>query len=130
MIDAKTVKESRLSALHKIISILDKGDIESQFANVSGNYYSKDKFIVTWNGNYNGMASEYKIEKCDEFYSMYSGAKAIYGVAGLFHEKQIKSYPSIEMALIDVGLKLCPNRKEMQLFFAKYAQPYNDKLKK
>lgn len=126
----KVISDSRKQALRKIIEILDKGDIEGQFADRTGDYHSKDKFIVTWNGNWNGIPSEYKVEKCDAFYTAYSGYKAVYGTAGLFHEKMFKGYPSIEMALLDVGLKLCPNKKEMKMFWDKYVQPYIERVKK
>lgn len=128
-IDSSKVKETRVAALKKIMTILDAGDIEAQFSKNDGGYHSKDKFIVTWNGNYQGMPAEYSLCKTDAFYAEYSGYKAVYQCAGLFHEKQFKGYPSIEFGLLTVGMVLCSNRAEKAAFFDKYAKPYNERVK-
>lgn len=124
----KQIKESKKAALEKIKQFLDAENVDTQFADRTGAYYSNDKFIVTWNASWNGVPSEFAIDKCDSFYTAYSGYKAIYVTRSLFHEKQLKGYHSIERALIDVGLKLC-NKKEKKAFFEKYAIKYNAKLK-
>lgn len=132
-IENKDVAASRAKALARIKEILNKGtgNIDTQFTDRSGNYYSSDKFIVTWTGNYKGMPSEFGVDKTDAFYEAYSGGiKAISVVRGLFHERQLKAYGSIEIALIDAGIKLCSVREEKIEFFKKYAEPYNERIKK
>lgn len=124
----KKIRESKDKALRKIKEYLDSEDVDSQFKDLNGGYYSKDKFLVTWIGNWRGMASEFGIDKCDNFYSAISGNKAIYSTRGLFHEKQLGGYPTIERALIEVGLKIC-RKSEKKDFFDKYAVRYNEKLK-
>ncbi|MCC3836255.1 hypothetical protein [Vibrio parahaemolyticus] len=128
-IPAKEVAESRAKALEKIKHYLGAADIEGQFSNLDGNYYSSEKFLVTWSGNHQGIPAEFKIEKCDPAYQAMSGFCCIYGHAGLFHEKQIEGFGSFERALIVVGLKLCPTREAKIEFFNKYAVPYNEKIK-
>lgn len=128
----KQTKKSKLKALEKIKEILNNeidGFIDELFIERDGDYYSKDKFIITYNSNYKGIPSEFSIDKTDNFYAAYSGYKAIYATRSLFHEKQITGYSSIERALIDVGLKLC-SKEEKEIFFNKYAIRYNEKLKK
>jgi hypothetical protein len=126
---AKQVKESRSKAFEKIKTLLDAENVDAQFTDRNGSYYSNEKFIVTWNANWQGIPSEYGIDKTDSFYAAYSGAKAVYVTRGLLHEKQLGSYESIERALIVFGLKLCP-KKEKKAFFEKYATRYNARLKK
>lgn len=125
---AKQISESRKEALKKVVSILDKGNPDKFFSNNSGEYYSEDRFLLVFKGNYKGMPSEYRIDKTDPMYASMSGNKAIYASVGLFHENQLQGYRSIERAFIDVGLKLCKNRKQKKEFFDKYAIPYNEKL--
>jgi hypothetical protein len=72
------VRQSKDKALEQIKTFLKSENVNAQFNDRSGNYYSQDKFIVTWNAYYKGMLCEYKIEKCDAFYSAYSGHSAIY----------------------------------------------------
>lgn len=128
--DSKQISDSRKKALLKIEEILDKGNPDQAFEDVSGEYYSKEKFIVSWIGNRNGFAHEYSIDKCDSFYQSISGFACIYARRTLFSEKQIKGFQTIERALIEIGLKLCSGRKEKIYFFEKYAKPYNERLKK
>ncbi len=125
----QVVGKSKAEALARIIQYLDSDDIEGQFDSRTGEYNSKDKFLVTWNANYKGIPSEFSIDKCDSFYKAYSGCSAIYAVRGLFHEKQLGAYQSIERALIEVGMKLC-GKKEKAAFYSKYVPPYNDRVKK
>lgn len=127
-INAKEVKKSKAEALEKIKTFLNAPDINGQFDGREGGYYSKDKFIVTWLANWKGIPSEFGIDKCDSFYSDYSGNAAIYVTRSLFHEKQLKGFPSIERALIDIGLMLCPT-KDKTAFFKKYAITYNERIK-
>lgn len=124
----KEIKESKQKALEKIKELLRVNDVDGQFAKRSGDYYSNEKFIVTWNANYRGMLCEYGIDKCDAAYTALSGYKAIYAVRNLFIEDQLKGFGSIERALIEVGLSLCP-KKEKQDFFDTFAATYNLKLK-
>lgn len=125
---AKEVKESKRTALEKIKKFLDAENVDLQFSDVSGEYYSNEKFIITWNANYKGIPSEFGIDKCDSFYSSYSGYKAIYVTRGLFHEKQLKGFHSIERALLEVGMKLC-SKDEKKSFYEKYATKYNERLR-
>lgn len=118
------VKESKREALEKIKNFLDCEEVDAQFSDRSGSYHSSDKFIVSWTGNYNGMAHEFSIDKTDSFYASYSGYRAIYARRTLFSEKQIAGYTSIERALIEVGLKLC-QKSEKKEFFEKYGVRYN-----
>lgn len=76
------------------------------------------------------MSAEYKLEKVDPFYTLYSsGVKCIYGTAGLFHEKQLKAFYSLEQGLLHIGLLLCTSRRDKQIFFNRFAVPYNERLK-
>lgn len=124
------IKKSKADALDKIRAYLGADDVDGQFSGISGGYYSNDKFIVVWNGYWKGILAEFSINKCDSFYTAYSGYKATYSTQGLLHEKQLGGYSSIERALIDVGMKLCPTKEEKVEFFNKYATKYNDRLKK
>lgn len=126
---AKKVKESRQKALEQIKQYLDSEDIEGQFTNKSGNYYSSNKFIVSWNVNYKGFPHEVSIDKCESMYTGMTGAKCIVSRRSLVSEKQLKAYGSFERALVDQGLKLCSNREEKKQFFDKYAVAYNNRLK-
>jgi hypothetical protein len=126
---SKQISESRKQALDKIREILDKGNPDELFSDNNGDYYSKDRFLLVWKGNYKGMPSEMRIDKTDAFYANYSGYKAIYASVGLFHEKQLKGYSSIERAFIDVGLDLCRTKKDKRGFYEKYTIPYNNKIK-
>jgi hypothetical protein len=126
---AKEIKESKKVALQKIKQFLEAENVDAQFNDRSGDYYSSDKFIVTWNANYKGIPSEFAIDKCDSFYASFSGYKAIYATRSLFHEKQLRGYHSIERALIEVGMKLC-SKEEKKAFFEKYATKYNARLQK
>lgn len=122
------IRESRDRALTEIEKFLVSEDVNGQFDSRSGDYYSKDKFIVTWKANHLGYAAEHGIHKVDSFYSAYSGNKAIWANVGLFHEKQIKGYSSIWRALIDVGLELSlPKNKKS--FYDKYVPRYNEWVK-
>lgn len=127
-ISPKKIKESKAAAFEQIKKFLDADDVNAQFDSRSGDYHSSDKFIVTWNGNYKKMWSEFGIDKCDSFYASYSGYRAIYVARGLFHEKQLGGYATIERALLEVGMKLCP-KNELEDFFKKYVVPYNERLK-
>jgi len=124
----KEIKESKRKALEKIKEYLRVNDVDAQFESRSGDYYSNDKFIVTWNANYRGMLCEFGIDKVDAVYATISGAKAIFSVRNLFMEKQLKLFGSIERALIVVGLNLCP-KKDKKEFFETFAVAYNLKLK-
>lgn len=127
MFERKEVIESRKNALLKIKDMLSAENVESQFDGKSGDYYSSDKFIVTWIGNWNGIPSEFSIDKTDSLFSSF-GNKAIKVTRSLVHEKQLKAYSSIERALIEVGLELSP-KAEKKDFFLKYAVSYNERLK-
>lgn len=124
----KEIKESKRKALEKIMEFLRVNDVDGQFAKRSGDYYSNEKFIVTWNANYQGMLCEFGIDKCDAGYEALSGYKAIYSVRNLFLEKQIKGFSSIERALLEVGLILC-HKKEKKHFFDTFVATYNLKQK-
>ena len=126
---AKKVKESREKALEQIKQYLNSEDIEGQFEDKNGDYYSSDKFIVSWSVNYQGFPHEMSIDKVDGFYTVYSGAKCIVVRRSLVSEKQLKAYGSFERALVDQGLKLCRNKEEKKQFFDKYAVAYNNRLK-
>lgn len=124
------IEASKQEALEKIKTYLEAEDVDAQFSNITGAYHSSDKFLVVHIGNWNKIPSEFSIDKCDAFYTAYSGYKAIYSTRSLFHEKQLKGYTSIELALIDVGMKLCKNAGEQAEFFQKYAVKYNERIKK
>ena len=126
---SKKVKESRQKALEQIKIHLDSEDIEGQFKDKNGNYYCSDKFIVSWNTNYNGFPHEVSIDKCESMYTGMTGAKCIVARRRLFSERQLKAYNSFERALVDQGLKLCATKTEKQEFFNKYAVAYNNRLK-
>lgn len=127
--DPKEIKESKARALSKIKEILDGGNVDEQFKNRSGNYYSNEKFIVTWFGNYKGMLCEFGLDKCDEFYKMYSGYAGILCVRNLVFERQKKGFPTIEFGLLRIGLDLSRTKEEKLEFFNKYVVPYNERLK-
>ncbi len=122
------IRKSRAAALEKVTEILEKGDIDAQFADRNGDYYSKDKFLVVWSGNHQGMAAEFSLCKTDSVYKGMTGYAAIYTTQGLFHQHQFKGWPSIEAALIETGIGLCPTRKAKQAFWQRFAKPYNDRL--
>lgn len=123
------INQSRIKALEKIKEILSKENVDEQFKDVSGGYYSKDKFIVSWFGNWNGSAVEYSIDKVDSFTSAVLSTKAIYVRRNLFSEKQLSGYHSIERALIENGIKLCSTKNDKITFFNRFAKPYNERLK-
>lgn len=123
------INQSRVDALTRIKKILSTGNPDEQFSKVSGNYYSNDKFIVFWLGNWQGMPVEYSIDKASAFYSTISRYKAIYARRNLIYEKQIAAYDSIERALIEIGIKLCQSRQDKEAFFNQFAKPYNERLK-
>lgn len=124
----KEIKESKRLALEKIIELLRVEDVDGQFAKRSGDYYSNEKFIVTWNAYYKGMLCEYGIDKCDGGYTALSGYKAIYCVRNLLLEKQLKGFSSIERALLEMGLRMC-HKKEKKIFFDTFVVTYNLKQK-
>lgn len=126
---AKKVKESRQKALEQVKTYLNSEDIEGQFENINGDYYSNDKFLVSWFTNYNGFPHEVTIDKVDEFYKSMSGAKCIVARRSLVSEEQLKTYGSFERALVAEGLKLCSSKQEKKEFFDKYAVVYNNRLK-
>lgn len=126
---AQKVKDSRQKALEQIKIYLDSEDIEGQFENKSGEYYSSDKFIVSWSTNYKGFPYQISIDKVESFYSNMSGAKCIVARRSVLSEKQLKAYGSFERALVEEGLKLCDNKVEKKEFFNKYAIAYNNRLK-
>lgn len=128
-LSSKVIKESRKKALEQIKFFLDSEDIEGQFENKNGDYYSSNKFIVSWSCNYNGFPHEISIDMVDSFYTSYSGAKCIVARRSLVSEKQLKAYNSFERALVEQGLKLCATKNEKKEFFDKYAIAYNNKLK-
>lgn len=123
----KDLKESRETALSEIKSILDDPERLNEASNrqLFGSHDRK-QFIVTWKSNYRGMACEERIDITDSFYKSYSGYGAIYCSVGLFHEKQLKGFSTLERALLTIGLKLSRNSKD---FFDKYVTPYNERLK-
>lgn len=124
------IQKSRTEALEKIRKLLDVPDVEAQFDKISGDYHSTDKFIVSWLSNHHKIASETSIDKTDGLYQSMSGYKAIKATRSLIHEKQLKGYPTIERALLEVGLELCSSDEEKKDFFNKFVTPYNQKLKK
>lgn len=121
------VNKYKKEALAKIITILDKGDVEEQFEKNSGAYHSSEKFIITYLGNYKGMMVEFGLDKTDSFYASYSGYKCIYAARNLFFEKQLKGFDTIEHGLIYLGMKLCSAKKKEE-FFDRYAVPYNKRV--
>lgn len=123
---AKQIKESRQKAFEKIKEYLDKDNVEEQFSNLSGDYHSKDKFILSYLTNFKGFPYELTIDKVDGFYQDYSGFKCIKARRSLVSETQLKGFHSFERALVEEGLKLAPSRKE---FFDKYAVAYNNKIR-
>jgi hypothetical protein len=125
----RDIWDSKREAFEKVKKFLDAEDVDAQFSDRTGAYYSSDKFIITWKGNYKEMAAEYGIDKTDAFYASYSGFKAIKVCRNLFYEKQLKGFPSIERALIEVGLTFCITAEEKEEFFNKYAVRYNEKIK-
>lgn len=123
------IQESKKEALAKIEQFLSVDDVEGQFEGRNGNYYSAEKFLVTWYSMHAGMLCEMALDKVDSFYSMYSGYKCVYSARNLVYEKQLKGYPSIEHGLIQAGLQLCSGNEAKKAFFEKYAVKYNLKLK-
>lgn len=126
--DSEKIKKSRADAVRKIEELLSNPEISIN-GEAATSYYSNDKFLVTWIGNWKGIPSEYRIELSDMVYKMYSGYSAVYSCASLVHVKEFKGYQNVEMALIDVGMKLLSNRKEKIAWYNKYAIPYNEKIK-
>lgn len=124
----KQIKESRNQALNKIIELLSSENIESQFEGLSGDFYSKDKFIVTWLGHWNHIPAEYSLNKTDSFYKSYSGYAATYTTQGLFHHHQFAGYESVWRGLLEIGLKLSPSNISKKFFYEKYVLPYNTEL--
>lgn len=126
---AEEVKESRAKALVQIVEILDKGDVDNQFKDRDGRYHSSNKFIVSWIGNWNGIPSEFSVDKNDAWYESFSGYGCVYAVRSLIHEKQLGGYKTIEQGLLVVGLKLCTTREKKIEFFEKYVKSYNERVK-
>lgn len=126
---AQEIRESKAKALSQILLYLEASDVDGQFTDRNGSYYSKDKFLVTWNANWKGIPSEFGLDKTDSFYGSYSGYKCIYATRSLLHEKQLGGYVTIERGLIEVGMKLCRTKEDKINFFKKYGAPYNEKLK-
>ncbi|MCO6366639.1 hypothetical protein [Roseivirga pacifica] len=126
----KEIKASRADALEKIKTFLEADDVDGQFQNMSGEYHSPEKFVVTWKGHWMGIASEFGIDLVDSFYTSYSGGvKCIYVTRSLFHEKEIKSFRSVERGLLEAGMTLCPNLDKKYDFFERYGLKYNEKIK-
>lgn len=124
------ILKSKKEALDKIKELLSVDDVNSQFDTISGEYHSRDKFIVNWVDNYKGMPSEFSIDKTDSFYQSYSGYRAILATRSLFHEKQLSGYTSIERALCEVALKKLCTKQEAPEFYNTFVVKYNEKLKK
>lgn len=120
---------SRKNALDEIRKILDKGNVDLQFKDRKGGYNSSDKFLITWIGQYNGMPSQFGIDICDEWEMKLSGSKAIYATRSLLHEEQLGGYSTIERALLEIGLKLCPGKKEYMEFARQYIIPFNERIR-
>lgn len=123
---SKQIKESRQKALEQIKVYLDSDNIENQFLDRNGDYYSNNKFIVSWICNYNNFPHEVSIDKVDSF----RGTACITARRSLFSEKQLKAFSTFERALVTEGLKLCATKTEKKEFFDKYAVAYNNRLKK
>lgn len=123
----KEIAASRKEALAQVIKFLSVEDIENQFAKRDNGFYSKDKFLVVWKANKNNWPCENRLDLCDNVYATISGLKCCYVSVGLFHEKQIKGFASIERGLIEIGLLLSA-KKDKTAFFDKYAKPYNQKM--
>jgi hypothetical protein len=126
---AKQIKESRKKALEQIKTYLDAEDIEGQFDDRKGDYYSNDKFIISYLCNHNGFPHEISIDKTDSFYTSFSGAKCIKARRSLVSEKQLNAFRSFERALVEEGFKLCATKEKKKQFFEKYAVAYNNRLK-
>jgi len=118
---------SRKDALGKVIEFLSVDDVENQFAGRDNSYYSRDKFVIVWKANKSGFACEERLDLCDSSYAIFSGMKCCHVSVGLFHEKMIKGFETIEHGLIEIGLLLSP-KEEKHRFFDKYAKPYNQKV--
>jgi hypothetical protein len=125
------VKRSRAKALEQIKTYLLSDDVDSQFKDRDGSYHSKDKFIVTWNGNYQGIPSEFSIDKTADIYNDFYKVRAIYVCRSLLHEKTLREFPSIERALIVMGWMLQGNKKDPNAieFFRACQKKYNERLK-
>jgi len=123
---AKEIKESRAEALKTVEKYLQAENIEEQFNERGGDYHSRDKFLVSWKANLNGMRIEVSLDKTDGFFT---NAKCIEVKRNLFYEKQVKAYGSFERGLLEVGLKLCANKEEKRQFFEKYVTVYNERIK-
>jgi len=124
---AKELKESRAEALKTVEKYLSSDNIEEQFNGRGGEYHSKDKFLVSWKGNYNGFRVECSLDKTSD--NLFSRAKCIQAKRSLVMEKQVKAYGSFERGLIEVGLLLCPNREAKKEFFNRYVVKYNERIK-
>ncbi len=128
-IPVEEVTASVARALEKVRRYLNVEDVEGQFSDIDAGYYSKEKFLVVWSGNYRGIPTEFKVEKCDSVYRLVSGYCCVYGHAGVFHENQIDGFNTFERALIVVGLKLCSTQAIKDEFVNEYVEPYNKKIK-
>jgi hypothetical protein len=122
------IKKSRAAALDKILQLLTSDDIEGQFAKLNGNYHSAEKFIVSWIGNYHGMLGEYSLVKCDPLTRSMTGSACVYTTQGLFHEHEYAGYPTFELGLIKVAMKLCPKAKWKEVL-GKAVEKYNQRIK-
>lgn len=126
---SEEIRESRKAALAEIEKLLAHEDIDGQFKGRSLGTHSRDRFIVTWKGNYHGIACEERLDLTDSMYRAYSGYKAIRVSVSLFHEKQRDAFRSIHEGLIKTGIYLCRDRKRQVEFFDKYVPAYNEKIK-
>lgn len=122
----KEVRSSKDKALEVITSLLRSGDVDTRY---TGGADSHGEFLVTWRGNWNRVPQEYSVRLTNSFYMSYSGARCIYARAGLFNQKQLDSFRTVEEGLIKVGMKLCRTKKDTMNFFNEFAVPYNNKIK-
>jgi hypothetical protein len=122
----KQVRESRIKALEKAKFYLD--DIERWSVDLPKLQSGQVEYIaISYLSNYKGMNCEINLEIPDSFYADFAGVKCYKAVKGLFIQKQLQSYPSIEYGLIKYAMELIkgPERRE---FFDKYAVRYNNRL--